>query len=378
MTQLSSASPRKSWRKLFQGGLAMIVAASIATSQSALACTSFLLRTADNGAVYGRTMEFAMPLKSSVIVVPRHYALSSTGPDGKPAMAWQGKYAAVGLNALGVTALIDGMNEKGLAGGILYFPGNAGYADPAKTDMAKSLAPWDFLTWALTNFATVDEVKAALADISIITVVQAEMGIAPPVHYTLHDASGKSLVVEPVDGTLKVYDNPLGVMTNSPPFDWHLTNLRNYVKLSDHNAPPLVVAGQNFAPLGQGSGLLGIPGDPTPPSRFIRALGYTLSAERQPSGIESVRLAEHILNNFDIPKGWIRDQKSQDTSNTPLEYTQWSTVADLSNKKFYVKTYEDQVLRGIDLMSFDLDAKMVTSAPLESAMTPPALGFAKP
>ncbi|QIG48861.1 choloylglycine hydrolase family protein [Nordella sp. HKS 07] len=374
MTQLTQG---KSWRKLVRGGLAMIAATAIAT-QSALACTSFLLRTTDNGAVYGRTMEFAMPLKSSFIVVPRHYALNSIGADGKPAMTWQSKYAAVGLNALGVSALVDGMNEKGLAGGILYFPDYAGYADPAKADRAKSLAPWDFLTWALTNFATVDEVKAALADISVINVVQPEMGFAPPVHYTLHDASGKSLVIEPVDGVLKVYDNPLGVMTNSPSFDWHLTNLRNYVKLSGHNAPPLVVEGQEFAPLGQGSGLLGIPGDPTPPSRFIRALGYTLSAERKPSGIESVRLAEHILNNFDIPKGWIRDQQAQDAPKTPLEYTQWSTVADLSNKKFYVKTYEDPVLRSIDLMSFDLDAKAVAKATLEAGMTAPALSFAKP
>ena len=94
-------------------------------------------------------------------------------------------------------------------------------------------------------------------------------------------------------------------MTNSPPFDWQVTNLRNYVKISPVNAPPLQIGGQTVASFGQGSGLLGIPGDPTPPSRFVRALGYAASAERQPDGIASVRAAEHILNNFDIPKGWI-------------------------------------------------------------------------
>lgn len=372
---------KRSWGTALRGITAATVAAALVIPQAAMACTSFLIGTSDGGAVYGRSMEFGFPLESSAIVIPRQYAVSSAGADGKPGMAWKTKYAAVGVNALGVTALVDGVNEKGLAGGILYFPDYAGYTDPAKADPAKSLAPWDFLTWALTNFSTVAEVKAALADITIVGVKQDKLGFVPPVHYTLHDASGASLVVEPVDGVLKVYDNPLSVMTNSPPFDWHMTNLRNYVKLSATNAPPLKIDGQAIAPLGEGSGLLGIPGDPTPPSRFVRALGYTLSAEKKPSGLESVRLAEHILNNFDIPIGWVKDeeqQAGQDAPETVLEYTQWSAVADLTNKKYYVKSYEDPVLRGIDLMAFDLDAKTLRTAPLKPDMAPPALDFPKP
>jgi Linear amide C-N hydrolases, choloylglycine hydrolase family len=95
------------------------------------------------------------------------------------------------------------------------------------------------------------------------------------------NATGASLVIEPFDGVLKINDNPLGVMTNAPSFDWHMTNLRNYLKISPYNVPPLKVDGQTFAAFGQRSGLQGIPGDPTPPSRFLRALGYTLSAEKQ-------------------------------------------------------------------------------------------------
>jgi choloylglycine hydrolase len=267
------------------------------------------------------------------------------------------------------------MNEKGLVGGILYFPGFAGYADATKAAPARSLAPWEVLTWALTSFATVAEVKAAIGEIAIVDIVEETMKITPPVHYTLHDATGASLVIEPVEGKLKIYDNPLGVMTNSPSFDWHMTNLRNYLKLSPVNAEPLKIGAETFAPLGQGSGMLGIPGDPTPPSRFLRALGYTLSVEKKPSGPESVRLAEHIINNFDIPKGWVRDVHQ---GSEPLEYTQWSTVADVAKRVYYVKSYNDPVLRGIDLKNFDLDAKALVSAPLTAAMTPPALPFAKP
>jgi choloylglycine hydrolase len=147
------------------------------------------------------------------------------------------------------------------------------------------------------------------------------------------------------------------------------------VKLSPVNAEPIVIAGQTISSFGQGSGLLGIPGDPTPPSRFIRALGYAISAKKVPSGEESVRLAEHILNNFDIPRGFIKPGAGDQS---PLEYTQWSTIAELTTKRYYVKTYEDQVLRGIDLMSFDLDAKTIASAPLKPKLSPPSLEFGKP
>ena len=372
----SGARQRPSSRNVVRALIAAAFAAA-APSHSALACTSFLIRTSDGGAVYGRTMEFAIPLESSAIVIPRQYALTASSSSSKPSMSWKAKYAAVGINALGETALVDGMNEKGLAGGVLYFPDYAGYADPTKVDPQRSLAPWDLLTWALTNFSTVAEVKAALSGISIVNVKHEKLGFTPPLHYTLHDASGASLVVEPVDGTLKVYDNPLGVMTNSPSLDWHLTNLKNYVKLSPANAAPLTIDGENFAPTGQGSGLIGLPGDPTPPSRFLRALSYTLTVEKKPSGIESVRLVEHILNNFDIPAGWIRDQKGSQPAEMPLEYTQWSTVADLTSKTFYVKTYDNQVLRGIDLSSFDLDAKTLLNAPLDPGGAPPSLVFSK-
>lgn len=351
------------------------LASALAFVPSAQACTSFLLRTSDGGVVYGRTMEFGFQLASEAIVLPRQFAFSATGPGGKPGLVWSSKYGAVGLNAFGLPVLTDGMNEKGLAGGILYFPGYAGYANPVATDPAKALAPWEFLTWALTSFATVAEVKAALAGVAIIDVAQPNLGIAPPFHYTLHDAGGASIVIEPVNGTLRVYDNPLGVMTNAPTFDWHLTNLKNYVKISPVNAEAVTINGVTISSFGQGSGLLGIPGDPTPPSRFVRALGYAISAKKLPSGEQSVRLAEHILNNFDIPMGFIQQGKTDDK--TPLEYTQWSSIAELTTKRYYVKTYDDQVLRGIDLMSFDLDAKAVASALLEPGLTPPPLKFGK-
>lgn len=352
------------FRALTRGVTIAMLALGLTAPQAALACTSFLLPTSDGGSIYGRTMEFAFPIDSDLIVIPRNYALAADVPDGK---TWKAKYAAVGMNAFGVTALADGMNEKGLTGGVLYFPDFAAYTDPADAKAENSLAPWDLLSWALTNFETVAEVKDALNSIAVVSVKQKEMGIVPPLHYTLHDATGASIVIEPVDGKLKVHDNPIGVMTNSPPFDWHLTNLRNYVKLSPHNAKPVKILGAEVKPLGEGSGMLGIPGDTTPPSRFIRASAFVLSASPVASGPEGVRLAEHIVNNFDIPKGWI------DEPSTPPEYTQWSTIGDLKNKAYYIKTYNDPVLRGFALKDLDLDAKDMVTIKLKPNLQPAAL-----
>jgi len=198
--------------RAFRRLAAVALAGVLAFAPAAEACTSFLLKAADGSPVYGRTMEFGFKLQSDAIVIPRQFAFTATGPGGKPGLTWKTRYGVVGLNAFGAPIVTDGLNEKGLAGGILYFPEYAGYADPAKADPAHALAPWEFLTWALTNFATVAEVRAAMDGISIIDVAEPSLGITPPVHYTLHDASGASLVIEPVGGALKVYDNPLGVM----------------------------------------------------------------------------------------------------------------------------------------------------------------------
>jgi choloylglycine hydrolase len=358
-----------------QGLAHRIVALSLigltAGAMPAQACTNFLLKAADGSPVSGRTLEYALEVPSDVVVVPRNYDYVGTRPADAPNVKWTSRYGIVGVMSFGQPFVSDGMNEKGLAGGALYFPGYVGYTAPKDAGTRTALAPWEFLTWVLTNFATVEEVKAALQQAAIIDLPAPMVNFTLPFHFPIHDASGASIVIEPVDGKFKVYDNPLGVLTNSPSFDWHLANVRNYVKISPVDAPSLNIAGQTFTPFGQGSGLLGIPGDPTPPSRFIRALGYVASAKQQADGPATVRVAEHILNSFDIPAGFI----STDAKGDDLEFTQWTSIADLRARKYYIKSYEDQVLRVIDLTSFDLDVKALRVAPFKPNQPPLALEF---
>jgi len=332
------------------------------------ACTSLLLPTANDSHVYGRTMEFGFDLESQAGFVPRGLEVTAQGPKGLAGKSWTTKYAVIGVNALEMAMVVDGMNEKGLAGGILYFPGYAEYTDVKDAVDGEALAPWEFLSWALTNFATVEEVKEAISEIQVVGVVLPALKMVPPFHYTLHDANGNSIVIEPTGGKLVVYDNPYGVMTNGPDFPWHVTNFQTYVKMTPLNAPPLKVAGQTITNLGQGSGWLGLPGDSTPPSRLIRALAYSMTTNPKPSGIESVRLVEHIMNNFDIPYGFI-----QDKSGEHFDYTQWTTIADIGTGSYYIKTYDNPNLMEISFSDFDLDADAPVTKKIETDLTAPKL-----
>ena len=194
--------------------------------QPALACTGIRLIAEDGTAVHARTLEFGLDLHSEIMMVPRGYARTGTTPDGKAGMKWKAKYASVGLNGAGLPVLFDGVNEKGLAAGTFYFPTSAGYMPYAPGDAEKTIAQWEVGSYILENFASVDEVRANIGNIVVPSVVFSGWGFAPEAHYIVHDPTGKSVVIEYVDGKLNIHDAPLGVITNSPTFDWHMTNLR--------------------------------------------------------------------------------------------------------------------------------------------------------
>lgn len=333
-------------------------------SISALACTGIQVKAKDNSFVNGRTVEFGMPLHLSAIVIPRGYHFKGTLPDGSPGLVYQSKYAAVGGNSFGEAAIMDGLNEKGLSTGAFYFPGYAQYASITEQNKSKALSPTEFSNWILAQFATVDEVKAALNSVVIAPTTPKGWPTMPPFHYIVYDKSGKSIVIEPVNGELKVYNNELGVITNSPSFDWHLTNLANYINLFPVNAPPVKVDNIQLNQFGEGSGLHGLPGDFTPPSRFVRAAVFSSSAIPTQNAQTAVLQVFHILNQFDIPVGAVR---SIHNNKIDAEFTLATTVKDPQNLKYYFRTFEDQSIKMINLKSLDLNSKQIKSISMAGA-----------
>lgn len=330
------------------------------------ACTGIMLTTKDNSFVHGRTLEFAIELDLSIAVIPRGYEFQGTTPKGA-GLSYQSKYGVLGAIAFNSPAILDGINEKGLSIGTFYFPGFASYAEVTAENQKNSLSPADFPNWIITQFETVEEVKAALKNVNIVpTILQGWGNETPPFHYIVYDKNGHSLVIEPLNGKLVAYDNPLGVFTNSPAFDWHLTNLRNYINMTTLNAKPMTFRGMVFNGFGQGSGMVGLPGDFTPPSRFVRASIYTMTAIPSDTSEMGVFQTFHILNQFDIPIGVIKEKAD---GKIYTDYTVLTCVRDPKNLKFYFKTYEDQTIKMADLKEFDLNAKAIKSKKISGKQT---------
>jgi choloylglycine hydrolase len=216
----------------------------------------------------------------------------------------------------------------------------------------------------LGNFASVDQVEAALADIKIVDTPFAELGSTTlPLHYFVFDKTGKSIVIESIKGKLKVYANPTGAMTNSPSFDWHLTNLNNYVSLSSTNSSNHKLSGIELKPISQGSGMVGLPGDFTSPSRFVRISLLSQFASQVETAQEGITLAWNIIDNINIPKGAIREIMPD--GKPLLEYTQDVIVYDVANKNVYFRDYSNPVIRMVDMKKFDVNGKHILKVPMQ-------------
>jgi choloylglycine hydrolase len=328
---------------------ALTAALTFATTPS-FACTGISLKAGDGAAIRARTLEFGFPMQSKVLVVPAGKEFSGTLPDGGKGLTFTSRYAFIGANALGLPAILDGLNDQGLSVGLFYFPGYAKYADVTAENKSRAIAPQEFGVWALANFATVDEVREAVRNIVIVPTpapgLGSPQGAVAGAHFFLQDKSGKSIVVEPVDGTLKVHDAPLGVMTNAPTYDWHMTNLANYINLSPKDVAQEKLGAATLSAFGSGTGMLGLPGDFTPPSRFVRAAMFSQAATANDTAEDAVLAAFHILNQFDIPKGSVINAAVGEP--TP-EITEWTSAADLKNLRWYFRTFTDQSIRMVDL-----------------------------
>ena len=339
----------------------LVIVAAASHLAPASACTGIRLKPEDGSIIYARTLEFGVDLRSNVIVIPRGKDYAGTTSLNRPGLRWKTQYATTGTNAFGLPVIVDGLNEKGLAVGLFYFPGYAKYQDVIGDQVEQALAPWELATFLLGTCTDVKEAVAAASNVRVGAVVQADFGFVPPCHYIVHDAAGQCTVLEYVGGKLVVSDNPLGVFSNAPTFDWHLTNLRNYANLTVTNVPPVELMGIRLSGFGQGNGLLGLPGDFTPPSRFVRAVAFSQSAVPAKTARDGVLEAFHILNQFDIPKGAVR---SIENGQTHDEYTLWTSAADLANRRYYFHTYANRQIRAVDLSRVPLDGSDVMTIPM--------------
>ncbi|NQU95067.1 MAG: choloylglycine hydrolase family protein [Candidatus Omnitrophica bacterium] len=335
----------------------LVLISFVLVSIEAHACTGIRIKTKDGNYIYARTLEFGSDeITYDLLFVPRNYSYVGETPTGNPGMSWKTKYAHIGFNPFGMNRVGEGLNEKGLACGAFFFPGYAKYQNITKADYSRTISCLDLSSWILSTCASVSEVREKLPKINVGGAVMPAWGYVPPLHYFVADETGDAIIIEHIDGKLNIHDNEVNVITNSPDYKWHVENLRNYINLSPFNSPAHEINGTSLAQLGNGSGAVGLPGDFTPPSRFVRAAFLADMVYEGKDVDEGIGIAFHILDQFDIPKGAVRNKQNGKIS---VEDTQWTSAADLTNRRYFYHTYSDRSVRMVDLNEFDLDAQNI-------------------
>ena len=247
------------------------------------ACTGISMFSADGSYFQARTIEWAgTNLNSMYVVVPRNFSQTSFTPKGTNGMTFISKYGYVGLAVHEKEFIAEGLNEAGLSAGLFYFPNFGSYQLYDEKYNSTTIADLQLVSWILSQFATVDEVKANINKVRVVSLMGGD-GSEEAIHWRVGDKSGNQIVIEIEKGVPHIYDNPIGVITNAPSFPWHLANLSNYINLTPVNPAAHKMADFMVEPIGHGNGFLGLPGDFTPPSRFVRVAFFKSTAPILPT-----------------------------------------------------------------------------------------------
>ena len=331
------------------------------------ACTGISLAAKDGSRVVARTVEWAATsMQCGYVVAPRGHEHQSFTPGGADGLKYKGVYGYVGIYTEYEPFVVEGVNEAGLSAGLFFFPQYGDYAPYNSAYNDKTLCDMQFVSWVLSQFSTIDQVKEGLTKVDIVTLSN-KIGA---VHWRIAEPNGRMVVLEVLKGVPTFYENTLGVLTNAPGFPWHMTNLNNYINMEPGSAPNNeITPGIVLQPLGHGSGMLGLPGDFTSPSRFVRATFFQTTSPVWATGFETVVQAFHILNNFDIPIG-SQHIRSEIPANLPSA-TQFTAATDQKSMKFYYRTAWNSNIRCINLMDIDFHKVKYQSYPLDKVQEQP-------
>ncbi len=344
-------------------------------------CTNITLNAKDGSIVMGRTNEFGALYYAEMIFIPRNHELK-TGWVPETKFTYKNKYSYMYASMNGIIdddeIANDGLNEKGLAISVLYFHYQdyrtlkPSEVEPHHINVVKSA------TWMLGNIADIDELKERADELEEMFYFDSKMsqkGLG--LHLAIADQKGNRIVIEFENKKMNIKENPLGVLTNSSPLEWHHEHLRSYSHLTQFEAKPTL-----FKELPEnklltlGNGLMGMPGDFTANSRFVRAAIFTSIVEEQEDATEAVRTTFRILNTSDIVPGFTLETKSKKefnattklfkgsllsktAANTFADHTDFFIVKDLTNLKVYYKTYNNISIRMADLDALKNTKKVV-------------------
>lgn len=315
-------------------------------------CTALSLSTKNGTHLFGRNMDVEYSFNQSVLLTPRNFTYKNRGDNQE----CQTKYAFIGMGTLidGHPCYAEAFNEEGLGCAGLNFPGYAHYEDEAIQGKT-NLPPYDMILWVVANFKTIDEVREALKNVNIVKRPVNEQTPISPLHWMISDKSGHSIVVEKTAESFKVMENRVGVLTNAPTFEWHVTNLTQYIGLKPTQPSETKWGEEDLKPLGQGVGGLSLPGDFSSASRFVKTAflrNYIDFTHEDYSGLTEFY---HILNSVAMVRGSVVTPQHKN------DITLYTACMDQDKGIYYYNTYSNPHLTAISLHQQDLDAKEIKS-----------------
>ena len=313
-------------------------------------CTAATYQT--NDFYFGRTLDYEFNYECEVTVMPKNYPLVFRHIE-----TWEHHYAMIGMAYVqqDYPLFYDAVNEQGLGMAGLNFVGNAKFATvKAGQD---NIAAFELIPWILGQCATVEEARQQIARMNVTRDAFSQELPPAQLHWLISDRK-ENITLEVVAGGIQVYDNPVGILTNNPPFPQQLFQLNNYRMLSPENSKNLFSKQLSLDSYSRGMGALGLPGDLSSGSRFVRAAFVKLNSISGDSETESVSQFFHILGSVDQQRGCCS------VGNGEYEITYYTSCCNASQGIYYYTTYDNHQITAVDMHQVDLKGKNLTRYPL--------------
>ena len=315
-------------------------------------CTAATYKTKDF--YFGRTLDYEISYGDQVVITPRNYPFRLRNGETP-----KNHYAMIGMACVmqDYPLYYDAVNEKGLGVAGLNFVGNAHYGK--SMEGRNNLAQFELIPYLLGKCASVREVRRALETVNLIDTPFMENLPVAQLHWLIADRE-ECIVLESVRDGLKIYNNPVGVLTNNPPFDMQLFNLNNYLHLSAENRPNTFSNALSLNAYSRGMGAMGLPGDLSSQSRFVRAAFVRMNSISGDSEPESVSQFFHILASVDQQRGCCR------LGDGKCEITLYTSCCNADKGVYYYTTYDNHQISGVDMHKEDLNGeRLIAYAPVQ-------------
>ena len=304
-------------------------------------CTAMTLQSRSKERFFGRTMDFSHDIIPQLYIIPSNYVWKNNLNNHKYKDIY--RFIGLGQELDGMFGFFDGVNEKGFAAAVLYFAGYAQYNTDSTDKTSEPIASTDFLHYILGRCASVRELSALLKDITLIGIPDPVTRTIAPLHWMAVDRSGACVVIEPTERGLKLISNPIGIMANSPDFNWHMTNLRNYMGVSPTQTMEVFWDTVTLTPFGQAGGTVPLPGGFTSPERFVRTAYLKSHLPEPKDSREAIAACFHIMESVSIPKGAVM------TNRNTYDYTKYTAFMNIHTCEYFYKTYDDLYVTAADL-----------------------------